>query len=309
VVTSSGTNGNGANDRADYGAGGPKAGSRTAGVTGASGYLGSIVARALTDDGFRVHNLVRRPRPDTDDRFFDLRRSPVEQDLDGLDVLVHCAYDFSVTSRSQIWESNVFGTRDLLNTAIESGVGRTIVVSSMSAYAGTKQIYGRAKLASELDALSRGMVVVRPGLVYGPGWGGMAGTLRKLASLPIVPLVARHARQFTAHEDDLCRAIVALANADSVPSVPLGLAHPSSVSFERLLTTFGESEKTGNLRFAPIPWLPLFWALRAVESTPMALPVRADSLLGLVRPAEFVPNVEELQRIGVSFRPFQSTPD
>ena len=115
---------------------------------------------------------------------------------------MHCAYDFSVTSRSAVWETNVFGTRALLSAATNSGVGRTIVVSSMSAYAGTKQIYGRAKLASEQDASAARVIsiAVRPGLVYGPGWGGMAGTLRKLASLPIVPLVARSARQFTAHE-------------------------------------------------------------------------------------------------------------
>jgi nucleoside-diphosphate-sugar epimerase len=262
-----------------------------------------MVARALTADGFRVRNLVRQPQPDTDDRFFDLRSRSFDKELDGLDVLVHCAYDFSVTSRSAIWESNVFGTRALLDAATVSGVGRTIVVSSMSAYTGTKQIYGRAKLASELDAFSRGMVVVRPGLVYGPGWGGMAGTLRKLASLPIIPLVARNARQFTAHEDDLCRAIVTLATVDSVPTGPLGLAHPSSVSFEQLLRAFAESENADGLRFAPIPWPPLYWALRAVESTPIGLPVRADSLLGLARPATFVPNVEQLEGIGVHFRP------
>ena len=261
------------------------------------------MARALANDGFRVRHLVRRPRPETDDRFFDLGSRSFKEDVDGVNVLVHCAYDFSVTSRSAVWETNVFGTRALLSAATNSGVGRTIVVSSMSAYAGTKQIYGRAKLASEQDAFSRGMIVVRPGLVYGPGWGGMAGTLRKLASLPIVPLVARSARQFTAHEDDLCRAIVALATVDSVPTGPLGLAHPASVSFERLLRTFAESEHAGKFRFVPIPWPPLYWGLRAVGSTPVGLPVRADSLLGLVRPAAFVPNAEKLESIGITFRP------
>lgn len=102
-------------------------------------------------------------------------------------MLIHCAYDFSVTSRSDVWDANVFGTRSLLDLAVSSGVRRTIFVSSMSAYPGTRQVYGRVKLASETDAFARGMCAIRPGLIYGPGWGAWRASsenLRRFRSFP-----------------------------------------------------------------------------------------------------------------------------
>ena len=206
-----------------------------AAITGANGYVGSLLAASMSTAGFGIRRLVRRPESGTNDRPYDIVEGCSPEALSGVDVLVHCAYDFSATSRSDVWDRNVYGTRRLLDLAVSNSVRRTIVVSSMSAYAGTRQIYGRAKLATETDAFARGMCAIRPGLIYGPGWGGMVGTLRKLTTLPIVPLVGRNSYQFTLHEDDLRAAVTTLATADEVPGRPLGLAHPHAVPFEALL--------------------------------------------------------------------------
>ena len=48
----------------------------------------------------------------------------------------------------------------------------------------------------------------------------------------------------------------------------------------------------------------VYGALRAAELLPVQLPVRADSLLGLVRPAPYVPNLEVLDQLGVVLHPF-----
>ena len=275
-----------------------------AAVTGANGYVGSIVVNGLEAIGYQVRRLVRRPRPGSSDRYYDIAHSCSPDAITGVDVLVHCAYDLSVTSPAAIWETNVFGTRSLFDLAVSTGVQRIIFVSSMSAYPGTRQIYGRAKLASETDAFARGMCVIRPGLVYGPGWGGMAGTLKRLTTLPLIPLVGRHSYQFTVHEDDLRRAILTLATGEKVFRHPLGLAHPEPVSFEKLLRTIARAAGDRNPRFVSVPWRPVYWSIRTVEHTPAHLPIRADSLLGLVRPAPSVPNSKELEALGIEFRPF-----
>jgi nucleoside-diphosphate-sugar epimerase len=275
-----------------------------AAITGANGYVGSIVADSLSAEGFQIRRLVRRPELDTNDRSYDIVEGCSPEALREVDVLVHCAYDFSATKRSDVWDRNVYGTRRLLDEAVSHSVRRTIIVSSMSAYAGTRQIYGRAKLASETDAYARGMCAIRPGLIYGPGWGGMGGTLRKLTRLPIVPLVGRHSHQFTLHEDDLRTAVAALATADAVPSVPLGLANPEPVPFSSLLRGIARADADRNPRFLPLPWSPLYWAIRVAEAASVGLPIRADSLLGLVRPAPSVPNLGDMEKLGVSFRPF-----
>ena len=178
------------------------------------------------------------------------------------------------------------------------------MLSSMSAYRGTRQIYGRAKLATEVAALSRGMCAVRPGLVYGPGWGGMAGTLRRLAALPVLPDFGPKAHQFTVRESDLAATVLALAQADRLPSLPVGIAHPDPVPFTELLASFASSQGKPSPHFIPTPPMAVYGALRAAELLPVHLPVRADSLLGLVRPAPDVPNLQVLEELGIALKPF-----
>jgi len=273
-------------------------------ITGASGYLGSVLVAAFGSAGYTVRRLVRTPLQGSGDRFFDLTSADSADALDGVDLLVHCAYDMALTSRADIWQSNVFGTVALLDQAVSSGVRRSIVLSSMSAYPGTRQLYGRAKLATELAARARGFCVVRPGLVYGAGWGGMAGTLRRLAALPLLPDFGPHARQFTVSEQDFAATVVALAGAEHVPALPVGIAHPDPVPFTDLLTSFAASLGKPRPRFVATPPMVVYAALRAAEVLPVKLPVRADSLLGLVRPAPNVPNLEVLDRLGVVLQPF-----
>ncbi len=285
--------------------GGPAAGRQPlAAVTGATGYLGSILVDALRSAGFTVCRLVRSPGRETTDRLFDLHATASTGLLDGVDLLVHCAYDMTLTKRADIWQVNVFGAASLFDQALASGVKRTITLSSMSAYPGTRQLYGRAKLAIEVAARARGVCVVRPGLVYGPGWGGMAGTLRRLARLPVLPDFGPSARQFTVSESDFVAAVVALARAEHVSLLPVGVAHPDPVPFRELLTTLAASVGRPPPRFVPTPPMAAYGALRAAELLPIRLPVRADSLLGLVRPAPNVPNLVVLDELGVLLEPF-----
>jgi nucleoside-diphosphate-sugar epimerase len=256
------------------------------------------------DAGYSVRRLVRSPRPGTDDRLFVLGDDPDPEAVRGVDLLIHGAYDMGVTSRRDIWTRNVFGSVRLLDASVTARVRRTIVVSSMSAYAGTRQLYGRAKLDVELAAFNRGMEVIRPGLVYGPGWGGMAGTLRRLCGLPVLPDFGPRAAQFTVHEDDLAAAFLAVGHAADAPAVPLGAAHPVAVAFGDLLTSLAVDQGRPGPRFVPVPAALALAGLRSAEAVGVPLPVRADSFLGLVRPAGAVANIDVLTGLGVTFRPF-----
>jgi nucleoside-diphosphate-sugar epimerase len=272
-------------------------------VTGASGYLGSRICERFRSLGWRVVRLVRRPRRDDADRLYDMTTPPDAGLLASVDVLVHAAYDLGLTRRADVWRVNVDGTRRLLEAAAEAGVGRVIVLSSMSAYEGTRQLYGQAKLAIEAATLAAGGTVVRPGLVYGDEPGGMVGALRGMARLPLVPLVAARSAVYPVHEDDLTAAVVALATASSSARGPLGLAPAEPVAFRAVLEALAAADGRRS-RFLPLPWQLLYGTLRLGELLHLPLPFRADSLLGLARPAPSVPGTEELSRLGVEFRQF-----
>jgi nucleoside-diphosphate-sugar epimerase len=283
-----------------------------AAVTGASGYLGSQICETLETRGWHVIRLARSPgRGHGQILPYDLATpvtAPVREALRSANALIHAAYDLSLTGPADIWRVNVAGTRRLLEAAKEAAVGRIIVLSSMSAFAGTSQLYGRAKLEIEAMTVECGGCAVRPGLVYGDQAGGMAGAMRKLATLPIVPVIAGGAGVYTVREEDLMRAIALLASAATLEPGTISIAHPSRVTLRNLMRTFAAQENR-RCRFVPVPWQPVYWLLRSGELIRLHLPFRADSLLGLIHAAPALAGEDQLARLGVTLHSFQPAKD
>jgi dihydroflavonol-4-reductase len=111
-------------------------------VTGATGFLGSHVARVLAEQGTDLRLLVR---PSSDlrnisdlnaDRVVgDLRDSAsIEKAMAGCDVVFHVAADYRLWVRdpAEMYRSNVEGTRSLLEAARKQGVRRVVYTSSVA---------------------------------------------------------------------------------------------------------------------------------------------------------------------------------
>jgi dihydroflavonol-4-reductase len=111
-------------------------------VTGASGFLGSAVARGLAKRGMRVRALVRPSSPR--DNFSDLDCEIVTGDLtdrpslaaalSGMRYLFHVAADYRFWARdpSVILRANVEGTRNLMLEALAAGTERIVYTSSVA---------------------------------------------------------------------------------------------------------------------------------------------------------------------------------
>ena len=171
-------------------------------VTGASGFVGSAVARKLVEAGFSVRALVRGTSPRAHLAglgldFFegDLRdRKSVERAIAGMRYAFHVAADYRLWARdpSEIFASNVEGTRNLMEEAMRAGVERVIYTSSVATIAlrtdgmaadETSPLredqgigaYKRSKIAAErlVEAMvaERGLaaVIVNPSTPIGPG--------------------------------------------------------------------------------------------------------------------------------------------
>ncbi len=111
-------------------------------VTGATGFLGSHVARVLAEQGSELRLLVR-PTSDlrnidglnADRVVGDLRDSAsIAKALSGCDVVFHVAADYRLWVRdpSEMYRSNVEGTRSLLEAARKQGVRRVVYTSSVA---------------------------------------------------------------------------------------------------------------------------------------------------------------------------------
>jgi len=113
-------------------------------VTGATGFLGSHVARVLAEQGAELRLLVR-PTSDlrnvdglnADRVVGDLRdAASIAKALSGCDVVFHVAADYRLWVRgrdcSEMYRSNVEGTRSLLEAARKHGVRRIVYTSSVA---------------------------------------------------------------------------------------------------------------------------------------------------------------------------------
>ncbi len=112
-------------------------------VTGATGFLGSHVARILAEQGADLRLLVR-PTSDlrnlddlknADRVVGDLRDAvSIEKALSGCDVVFHVAADYRLWVRDpdEMYRSNVEGTRYLLEAARKQGVRRVVYTSSVA---------------------------------------------------------------------------------------------------------------------------------------------------------------------------------
>ncbi|MCG8608631.1 NAD-dependent epimerase/dehydratase family protein, partial [bacterium] len=173
-------------------------GSKQAFVTGASGFTGSHLCKALVNRGYSVKALVRKTsRVDhlneigVDTVEADLLDSfSLNGDLNDVDVVFHvaAAYRQEGVSKEHFWKVNVDATRDLLKMARNSSVKRFVHCSTVGVQGeitdppATETVpynpgdhYQESKMEGEKLALGfferyeMEGVVVRPVGIYGPG--------------------------------------------------------------------------------------------------------------------------------------------
>lgn len=275
---------------------------RAVAITGANGYVGSTLRAAFTASGYRVIALQREAPAAGDYVPYTLADGPATRLPANVAAVVHCAYDLRARDRAEIERINLGGTGKLIRAVGDVPI---VFISSMSAYSGTHQIYGRTKLACEdLVAAHRG-TSLRLGLVYGGSDGGMIGALRKVAGLPLVPMLRPDSYQYAVHADDMATCVVASVEQPP-PHRVLGVAGPRRVPFSEIIRTLRAATTSKSLRQVPVTSALLHRALRTAEAVGLRIGFRADSLLGLTHPAPDVPHVGYWAERGISLRDFAS---
>jgi nucleoside-diphosphate-sugar epimerase len=277
----------------------------TVAITGANGFIGSALVRHFSQRGCSVLALCRRPQdqsPLPHTRFipFAMAESIRESELEGGDVLIHCAFVPHAVGRPDATAINVRGTERLLEVTRRLGYAKFVFLSSLSVLQGARSHYARHKRELEgIFDLERDLIV-RPGLTLGKG--GLAQTIvRVIRTSRVVPLIGGGQQPvYTIGVDDLCSALHQMI--EHGVSGAYSVAAPEPVTMRELYR--GLADRAGvRCTFLPVPYLPAFWALKAIEAIGIELSITTENLLGLEQ-LRVLDLAADLRALGVHPKPF-----
>lgn len=187
-------------------------------LTGATGFIGSHLRRALLDAG---HSLLctsrgwRRDGPGCQWVVVDFAHVSTarwSELLVGVDAVVNTVGVFRERGDATFASVHGTGTRRLFAACVHAGVQRVVQVSALGADAGAASDYHLSKRIADEHLLSMPLdaTVVQPSLVFGLD-GSSARVLLTWACLPLVPLPAGGQQMLQpVHVDDVADAVAAL---------------------------------------------------------------------------------------------------
>jgi nucleoside-diphosphate-sugar epimerase len=242
---------------------------RTVLLTGATGFLGSHVADALVAEGWSVRCTVRKTsnlrwiESLPVDRVTADVRSPDELQaaLEGVDFVVHSAGLTRAKSDAEYHRVNAEGTQALALGAVDAGVRRFVLVSSLAARGPDRRAsdpgpavdrptsaYGESKLAGErrlfqvLSQQSGTMqgVILRPGGIYGPRDEDSLN-LFKVAKTGVMPVPTAKGRLQPVYVKDVAEAVIRAVARPNVDMKPIPIVGPEIVSWADMGEALGNA--------------------------------------------------------------------
>ena len=285
-------------------------------VTGASGFIGTRLVQRLASVGRRVRALdIVAPRsvlPGIEYCTADVRRA-LPLDL-GRDVSV--IYNLAAVHKTPghpaqaYYDTNVNGATYVTALARGCGIAKIVFTSSISVYGpcearvseGTHPAptsdYGKSKLMAEgihrqwqaRDDANR-LVIVRPGVVFGPGEGG---NFTRLARALRWGYFAYPGRRDTikacGHVDELLGALDFALSRDEA-RILFNFAYPDEATLEQIVGAFGAVAGYGAAR----PSVPLALMMKmaglfeALNGAGLRNPIHTDRILKLVQSTRVAP--------------------
>jgi len=234
-------------------------------ITGATGFVGSHIARQLRAEGHDVVAVVRSPAKAADLQALGVELAPgdvtdkrsMAAAMQGADGVFHIAGWYKVgagrRAAAEAQAINVDGTRNVLELMQELGIRRGVYTSTLAINSDTHgklvdesyrftgehlSVYDRTKaeahkVAEEFIARGLPLVVLMPGLIYGPGDTSSVRTTLIQYLQRKLPAIPQHTAYSWAHVDDIA-AVHIKALQTSRPGQTYIVAGPTHTLVEAL---------------------------------------------------------------------------
>jgi NADH dehydrogenase len=282
-------------------------------VTGATGFVGGHVVRALRAEGRPTRCLVRAPAKATTLRELgcelaagDVTDAPsLARAVDGCAAVIHLVAIIA-GKRPDFVRIMEEGTRNLLDAAKGAGVERFVLMSALGTSDETRDLvpYFHAKWDEEQEVEASGIpyVIFRPSFVFGPDGGVLPGFVRLARYVPLTPLPGNGRQRIQPiWADDVAAYFVKALDLEAAANRLFELGGPDQVTWDELYTrlrrTIGRRGKTLHV---PMPLMRLQAA--ALERLPRP-PVTRDMLTMLEAGDNVASNADAVETFGIPLLP------
>ena len=273
----------------------------TIAITGATGFVGSVLTRRLAVAGYKIKALVRPAS--THKRPADIDVKWIKGDLEdsvslrrlvrGTDAVLHCAGVVRGATRAEFNRVNVAGLAHLVELAVaQQQSPRLLLISSLAArqphlsfYAASKR-EGEEVLEKKSDKLF--WTVFRPSAIYGPGERELMPVFHWMKK-GFAPILGSGEGRFSLlYVEDLVEAIMNwLDRKKSKPGCTYELhdGRPGGYSWHDVIDTVTQLRQGKSMIVIRVPlfgaklfsWLNLI-AARAIGYAPMLTPGKVKEL-------------------------------
>jgi|SRR5450759_692174 nucleoside-diphosphate-sugar epimerase len=217
-------------------------------VTGGTGFIGRVLIRQLTSQGYAVRILIRPSKKSP----ILPRGVPVEvavcslkderglrAAMKGVDIIYHLAGVEGRGNRADLMAVDIQGTQTVVNAAVDAGVKRFFYLSHLGADRASAYPILKVKAIAESYIRQSGLpyTILRPAIVFGPYdhfTNGLGVLMNAFPGIFLVPGDGETLLQPIWVEDLVTCLVWSLDNPNTINQV-LSLGGPDYLSFKQIL--------------------------------------------------------------------------
>ena len=222
-------------------------------LTGASGYVGGHILKALQQNGHQVTACIHKKPVDAEKNIrIDFSQMQTSDDwlpyLQNIDAVINSVGIIAETGRQHFDDLHYRAPKALFQACEKAGVKRVIQISALGADDKALVPYHLSKKAADdvLRETNLDWFILRPSLIYGEG-GASFALFKKLSRMPVIMLFDDGEQMLQpVHISDVVATVLRALDEDVMPQQTIDVVGQAPLSYRQWMLLL-----RGN-RFAPV---------------------------------------------------------